>query len=245
MIEILQWSTLAACGLVAIARVPSALSGKNRTVFYIFALLTLATLLSIEAPYLAIDQALGGVNAANLLLRYVIFAAIFFVGVRITRGFGADYAYRLLAGRIGTAVLALTSLAVLGVFLMMDTAGSSVGLVAVAGEDDRNALLVQYYGAAGRAYPTYVSLVLLPSMVRAVRSTLPVLVRIAAFLLGAGSVAIAASLLFPFYPSNWGAAKFLVNYTAVLCFVFGLALIALARLRHGRGGPRLRTFTAK
>lgn len=79
MIEILQWSTLTACGLVAVARVPSAVRGRNRTLFYIFALLTLATLLSIEAPYLAIDQALGGVNATNLLLRYVIFAAIFFV----------------------------------------------------------------------------------------------------------------------------------------------------------------------
>lgn len=245
MIEILQWSTLTVSGLVAVARVPSAMRGRNRTLFYIFALLTLATLLSIEAPYLAIDQALGGVNATNLLLRYVIFAAIFFVGIRITRGFGADDAYRMLTGRIGMAVLALTSLTVLVVFLMMDTAGSSAGLVAMTGEDDGNALLVQYYGAAGRAYPAYVSLVLLPAMVLAVRSTLPALVRIAAFLLGVGSVAIPLTLLFPFYPPSWGPATFLINYTAILCFVVGLALIAVARLRHGRGGPRLRTSTAK
>jgi hypothetical protein len=245
MIEILQWSTLTVCGLVAIARVPSAVRGKNRTLFYIFALMTLATLLSIRAPYLAIDQALGGVNVANLLLRFVIFAAIFFVGIRVTRGFGADDAHRLLTGRIGMAVLGLTSLTVLVVFLMMDTGGSSVGLVAVAGQDDKDRDLVQYYGAAGRAYPAYVSLVLLPAMVRAVRSTLPALVRIAAFLLGTGSVAITLSLLFPFYPPNWGAATFLINYTAILCFVVGLALIAVARLRHGRGGPRLRTSTAK
>ncbi|HET7139916.1 MAG TPA: hypothetical protein VFI36_07120 [Arthrobacter sp.] len=245
MIEILQWSTLTVCGLVAIARVPSALRGTNRTLFYIFALMTFAILLSIQAPYLAIDRALGGVNAANLLLRFVIFAAIFFVGIRVTRGFGATGAYRLLTGRIGMAVLALTSLMVVVVFLMMDTAGSSAGLGSVSVKDAPNALLVEYYGAAGRAYPAYVALVLLPVMVRAVGSTLPALVRIAAALLGVGSVAVWLTLLFPFYPPGWGAAMFVINYTAVLCFVIGLALIWVAKLRSGRNGPQPRTSTAK
>ena len=49
MIEILQWSTLATCGLIAAARVPSAIRGENRSLFYIFALMTAAILLSIEA----------------------------------------------------------------------------------------------------------------------------------------------------------------------------------------------------
>ncbi|MET3720852.1 MULTISPECIES: hypothetical protein [unclassified Arthrobacter] len=244
MIEILQWSTLTVCGLVAIARVPSALRGKNRTVFYIFALMTLATLLSIRAPYFAIDQALGGVNVANLLLRFVIFAAIFFVGIRVTRGFGADSAYRLLTGRIGMAVLALTSLVVVIVFLMMDTTGSSAGMAALSSQSTRNVLLLEYYGAAGRAFPAYVAVVLLPAMVGAVRSSFPALVRIAASLLGVGSIAVALTLLFPFFPSDWGAAMFVINYSAILCFVFGLALIGIAGLVHGRGGRRQKTSTA-
>ena len=70
MIAVLQWSTLAICALIAIARIPSALRGENRSLFYIFTLMTLAILLSIEAPYVAIDQALGGINLANLLLRF-------------------------------------------------------------------------------------------------------------------------------------------------------------------------------
>lgn len=245
MIEILQWSTLAVCGLVAIARVPSALRGKNRTLFYIFALMTLATLLSIRTPYLAIDQALGGVNVANLLLRFVIFAAIFFVGIRVTRGFGADDAYRLLTGRIGMAVLGVISLAVLVLFLMMDTAGSSAGMGSVSAKDARHGLLVEYYGAAGRAYPAYVSLVLLPAMVRACRSTFPFLVRVAAFLLALGAVAIGASLLFPALPPALGSVEFVINYTAVLCFVIGLALIWVAKLRSGQSEPRQKTSTAK
>jgi hypothetical protein len=245
MIEVLQWSTLAVCGLVAAARVPSALRGRNRTLFYIFALMTLAILLSIEAPYGAIDRALGGINIANLILRLVIFAAIFFVGIRITRGFGADTAYRLITGRIGRAALALTSLAVAAIFLMMDTAGSSAGLVEVYAKNSRNGLLVEYYGAAGRAYPAYVALVLLPAMARAVGSRLPALVRVAAFLLAIGSVAVGLTLFFPFYPSSWAGATFLVNYTAILCFVLGLALIAVASLIYGRNAPRRRTSTEK
>jgi hypothetical protein len=245
MIEILQWSTLAVCGLVAVTRVPSALRGNNRTLFYIFALMTLATLLSMEAPYVAIDQALGGVNVANLILRLVIFAAIYFVGIRITRGFGADNAYRLITGRMGMTVLALTSLVVVVVFVMMDTAGSSAGMVAVSAKDGRNGLLVEYYGAAGRAYPAYVSLVLLPAMVRAVSSTLPAMVRVSAFLLAVGAVAIGVSLVFPLIPPEFGFVEFVINYTAVLGFVMGLALIGVASLVHQRHHPRQKTSTEK
>lgn len=244
MIEVLQWATLATCGLVAAARVPSALRGENRSLFYIFLLMTLATLLSIHDPYVAIDQALGGMNYSNLLLRFIIFAAIYFVGIRVTRGFGAQGAYRLITGRVGMLVLLAVSLVLVVVFLMMDTAGSSAGMVAQAHKDPRNAALVEYYGAAGRAYPAYVSLVLLPAMVRAVRSRLPALVRIAAFLLGTGGIAITLTLFFPMVPPELGPLKYLVNYTAVLCYVVGLALIWVARIRNTRGATA-RTSTQK
>ena len=242
MIEILQWSTLAVCGLIAVARVPSAVRGENRTLFWIFALMTLAILLSIEAPYVAIDQALGGFNLANLILRFVIFAAILCVGIRVTRGFGATDGYRLLTGRTGMAVLALVSLAVVGVFLLMDSRGSSSGLAQISTRGGRDAVLVEYYGAAGRAYPAYVSLVLLPAMVRALRSSLPLPIRTAAFLLAVGAVAIALTLFFPVMPSGWGPAEFVVNYTAVLCFVVGLALIWAAKVRYGRSAAEARDF---
>jgi hypothetical protein len=245
MIAILQWTTLAICGLIAVARIPSALRGENRSLFYIFALMTIAILLSIEAPYVAIDQALGGINIANLLLRFVIFAAIYFVGIRVTKGFGAEGAYRLITGKAGMLVLLVISLAMVAVFFMMDTAGSSAGLVETARKNARNGILVEYYGAAGRAYPSYVSLVLLPAMVRAVRSRLPVLVRFAAGLLAVGGIAIALTLLFPVVPREFAAIEFVVNYTAVLCFVIGLALIWAARVKSGRSAGRGRTSTEK
>ena len=245
MIEILQWSTLAVCGLVAAARVPSAVRGENRSLFYIFGLMTLAILLSIEGPYVAIDQALGGINLANLLLRFIIFAAIYFVGTRIARGFGAAGAYRLITGKAGMAVLLVISLAMTVLFFMMDTAGSSAGLTGVVGTDPWNSALLEYYGTAGRAFPAYVTLVLLPAMVRAVLSRLPVLVRLAAGLLGLGAVATGLTLAFPLIPPARGSLEFIINYTAVLCFVIGLALIWAARVRNKGTSSTKRTYTEK
>lgn len=243
MIETLQWTTLAICAFVAVARIPSTVRGENRSLFGIFAMMTLAILLSIQGPYLVIDQALGGVNLANLLLRFVIFAAIFFMGIRISRGFGAEGAHRLITGRVGVVVLLIISAAMVALFFSMDTAGSSAGLSAVSGKDARHFALVEYYGAAGRAYPAYVALALVPALARAARDRLPALVRIGAGLLALGGVAVALTLLFPVIPPSLGQIEFIINYTAVLCFVVGLALIWAARVVNGRSAARQKTST--
>lgn len=239
MIEILQWSTLVICAALALARIPSALRGENRLLLGILLLMTLAILLSIQAPYVAIDQALGGRNLANLILRFIIFGAILLVGVRAARGFDASDALRLITGRVGVLALTLAGAAVIVTFLLMDTEGSSAGLQSVAAKDPHHAALVEYYGAAGRLYPCYVSFVLVPAMVRALRSTLPGLVRAAASLFCVGAVAIALSLLSPVIPPGMGYLRFIVNYTAVLCYVLGLSLIWVAKLR-ARPSPRAR-----
>jgi hypothetical protein len=229
MIAVLQWGTLAVCGVVALARIPSALRGENRSLFFIYAFMTVAILLSIDAPYLAVDQVLGGTNLANLMLRFIIFGAIFALGLRVARGFGAVDALRLITGPVGIAVLGAASVVVVSVFLMMDTAGSSAGLVAVSAKDAHHGALVEYYGAAGRLYPAYVTLALLPAMARTVASRLPRLVRISAALLVVGSVAITLSLLSPVIPPALGFLRFVFSYTAILCLVLGLALIWLGK----------------
>jgi hypothetical protein len=234
MIGILQWTTLAVCVIVAIARIPSALRGQNRSVFFVYALMTLVILLSIEAPYMAVDQALGGTNLANLLLRFLIFAAIFLLGLGIARGFGAEGAPRRITGPIGMVTLGTASLVVVVVFLMMDTAGSSTGLVGLATKNAHHADLVEYYGAAGRLYPAYVMLALLPAMLRTAASRLPGLLRLSAGLMVVGTVAITLSLLSPVIPPSLGILRFIFNYTAVLCLILGLALIWLGKARASR-----------
>ncbi|MET3946954.1 hypothetical protein ABIB49_001653 [Arthrobacter sp. UYCu512] len=230
MIAMLQWTTLAVCALVAIARIPSAIRGENRSMFFVYAFMTAAILLSIDAPYLAVDMVLGGINVANLLLRFIIFGTVFALGLRISRGFGADDALRLLTGLPGIAFAAAASVAVVVVFLMMDTVGSSAGLIAVYDKDAYNAALVEIYGAAGRLYPAYITLALFPAMVRAVRSSMPGLVRLGAALLALGSVAITLSLLSPVIPESLAYLRFIFSYTAILSLVLGLALIWLSKI---------------
>jgi hypothetical protein len=243
MIETLQWTTLAVCALVSAARIPGTLRGENRSLFGIFASMTLAILLSIKGPYLVIDQALGGINLANLLLRFVIFGVIFFMGIRISRGFSADSAHRLITGKTGMLVLLVVSVVMVALFFSMDTAGSSAGLQAISAKDDRHFALVEYYGAAGRAYPAYVALALVPALVRAAQDRLPVLVRVGAALLALGGVAVALTLLFPVIPPELGQIEFIINYTAILCFVIGLALIWAARVVNRRGTAPQKTST--
>ncbi|UUL76297.1 hypothetical protein NG819_20870 [Pseudarthrobacter sp. Fe7] len=243
MIETLQWTTLAICAAIAVARIPSTFRGENRSLFGIFAMMTLAILLSIQEPYLVIDGALGGLNLANLLLRFVIFGAIFFLGIRISRGFDAKEAYWFITGRVGISVLAVISAVMVVLFFLMDTDGSSAGLTGVVGTDPWNSALLEYYGAAGRAYPAYVALTLLPAMLRALASRLPGLIRAAAALLALGAMATALTLSFPLIPPNLGQIEFIINYTAVLCFVLGLALIWAARVVNGRKPRARRTST--
>lgn len=230
MIATLQWTTLAVCALVTLARIPSAVRGENRSLFFVYASMTAAILLSIDAPYLAVDSILGGVNVANLLLRFITFGTVFALGLRLARGFGADDALRLITGRSGIAFAAAASVSVVLVFLMMDTTGSSAGLVAVYDKNPRNAALVEYYGAAGRLYPAFITLALFPAMVRAVRSTLPRLVRLGAGLVAVGTVATTLGLLSPVIPASLACLRFVFSYTAILCLVVGLAVIWLSKL---------------
>lgn len=234
IVTMLQWSTFAVCVIAALARIPSARRGENRPVFYVLLLLIAAILLSIDGPYEAIDGVLGGFNVANVVLRFVVFAAVFFLGLQIAKGFSAEDGRRFLTGPVGISVAALSSTVVIGLFLMMDTTGSSAGLVDVAAKSGRNRVLVEYYGAAGRLYPAFVLLALLPAMVRTIRGRQPLIIRGSALSLAVGSVAIALSLAFPLIPPGFGCWRFVINYTGVLCLVLGLVLIWVGRLSARR-----------
>ena len=50
MIATLQWGTLIICSVVLLLRVPDAIQGRNRTVFWILFLATLCSLLSVHRP---------------------------------------------------------------------------------------------------------------------------------------------------------------------------------------------------
>lgn len=230
MNEILQWITLLVCAGAALARIPSALRGRNPSLFFIFLLATAASVLSIESFYLAIDRALGGVNIANVILRLIAFGTILLVAVRVTKAFGAAGAYRLITGRIGLAMLGAFSVGLVAIFLMMDTTASSVGLRGTADASPRNAVLVPLYWAAARGYLAYVALALLPALFRCLGSPLPRLVRSGAALMAAGAMATVTGFLLEFAAAAVDRQRLLVNNAAVVFFALGLASVWLARV---------------
>lgn len=230
MMFFLEWATLVVCCTALLLRVPDAMKGRNRTVFGILLLATLCSLLAVSGPYQAIDRALGGWNVTNLILRYLVFALVLLVGLRIARGLGAAWAYRLISGSPGRWALGLSSLAVGTFFFLMDTQGSSAGLEDLSGSSERNAALAPLYAAAGRSYPAFVSVILLIPLLDAIRSQLPPLVRAGALATFLGAVAAALSLPASLAPPDWALGQHLINYSAALGYVLGLALFWFAGL---------------
>lgn len=225
---VLQWGTLIVCGIAMLVRVPDALRGRNRAVFGILFLATVCSLLSIPEPYSVIDGALGSWNLTNLILRFIVFGMVFLVGLRLAKGLGAARARRLLTGGVGRWGLGAACLAVTVTFLLMDTGGSSAGLEAHSHEGGLNAALAPVYAAAGRSYPAFVSLILLPPLVAAIGTRLPGLVRAGAAMTLVGAAAAIASVPASFAPDPWDPARMLVNYVAVLGYVLGLLIFWLS-----------------
>ena len=167
---------------------------------------------------------MGGWNLTNLILRFLVFATMLLVGRRVAKGLTSVRGARLIAGTTGRWALGLSCLAIAGIFLMMDTRGSSAGLLDIADRGGRNAILAPYYAAAGRSYPAFVSLVLLPPLLATARSRLPRLVRAGALLMAIGALCAALSLPASLAPDDWDLAQHVLNYAAVLGYVLGLVL---------------------
>ncbi len=230
MIAILQWTTLAVCGIVALARIPSALRGQNPSIFGVFALTTFAVLLSIEGPYLAVDAWLGSNNYANLILRFLIYGALLMAGYRIARAFDAARGVRLIIGPVGLGALFMIAGATVTLFLLADTAGSVTGLTTLPSRSPRNAELIELYAAAGRLYPSYVAVCILPGTFRAIGRNLPRALRVGALLLTVAFTGTVLASLFPLIPRPLGFVEFFVNYISILCLAVGLALVWISSL---------------
>ena len=238
MIAILQWTTLTVCALVAIARIPSALRGENRSVFGVFLLSTVAILLSIDASYMTIDAWLGSANYTNLILRFVVYGTVLLAGYRIAKAFDAPKSIRLIVGPVGKAVLTVVGIATVALFLLADTAGSATGLTGLPSRSPENATLIEWYAAAGRLYPAFVAACVLPATYLAISRRLPFAIRIGALLLTVAFAAMAFGTFFPLIPREVGYLKFIINYTSVLCLVLGLALVWISSLMAKKQAAR-------
>lgn len=238
MIATLQWTTLAVCALVTLARIPSAVRGENRSIFGVFVLTTVAILLSIDSSYQVIDSWLGSENYTNLLLRFLVYGALLLAGYRIAKAFGARKSVGLIAGPWGIGVLAVIGTATVVLFLLADTEGTVTGLRTLPARSPLNEELIEGYAAAGRLYPSYVAACIMPATCLAIGQRLPSAIRVGALLLTVAFAGMVFGSFYPLFPSEFGPMESIINYTSVLCLALGLALVWISSLRARHASVR-------
>ncbi|MDN3481370.1 hypothetical protein QMA10_05465 [Arthrobacter sp. APC 3897] len=220
---ILQWIAFIVSVFFALLRLPGAVRGQNRGMFFALILLAASMGLSIPAIYLPVDSILGGVNVANLFIRYCLFAVLLILGVKTAAAFGAPRTHRMIAGPAGLAVLGTASAAVAVLFILSDLPESSTALAAYWDQDT-----VTAYGDISRLYQVYVVSCLIPPLFLCTAdSARRPDIRLSAGLLALGlSVVFVHSLLIL---SVWNLQlvfwdRILPNF-AVIVISMGLALI--------------------
>lgn len=227
MTMILQWSALAACLVCTIWRLPAMVKGRNRSLFWIFAMTTLAVALSIGSIYMPVDALLGGINIANVFLRVSLFAAFFLLAAKIAAAYNSPLARKLISGPVGIAVLAACSLGIWTSFFFSTKGPSSAGLSELP---DEPALAV--YGWFGFAYMAYAAACVVIPTARAAFSRRPVLDRVAALLMCTGFSLVLATVPIQLVPTPNDALVAVVSFSAILLVAAGLALVWISFLRR-------------
>ncbi|WP_104181095.1 hypothetical protein [Arthrobacter sp. B0490] len=230
----IQWIALVLCATGTAVRIPGARKGHGRTVFVALVLLTVAVGLSIPPIYEAADGLLGSVNIANLLLRLALYTVFLLIGVRMAAAFDSPLARRLVVGRFGVAILALTVAATLYFFVASELQGSSTALRAFDDQDT-----VQQYAAVGRLYPGYVAACLvLPAVASALDRGARTIHRVACALLAGGFSLVVVFVLLRLTTLQLGAWDILLPFSAILLTVLGLCLIWLSHTLGRRRSTR-------
>lgn len=228
----LQWTAFGVSAFFALLRLPGAIRGANRAMFFALILLSLSLALSIPFFYLPVDALLGGVNVAHLLLRYSLFAVLFILGMKTSVAFGAPLAGQLIGGPAGLVVLSAVAVSVAVCYALSDLPESSAALAAYWDQDT-----VQAYADSARLYQIYVGACLVPSLFGCTadsrrRSD----IRLSAGLLALGLSAIVVHSLLGLavVDADLGVWDLVLPYSAVIVVSLGLALMWNSRRREKR-----------
>ncbi|MET4060624.1 hypothetical protein ABIB35_002175 [Arthrobacter sp. UYP6] len=219
----LQWIAFGVTVFFGLLRLPGAIRGENRGLFCALIILAVVMALSIPPFYLAVDSVLGGVNIANLLIRYCSFATVVILGAKVAAAFNAPRVQRLIAGQSGLTVLGLAAAAVAVLFFVSDLPESSPALAAYWDQGTVNA-----YGDTSRLYQAYVAACLVPALAlcsadRRRRKD----IRISAGLMSLGGVltVVHSLLILSLWDMQLVVLDRVLPYTAVIVISIGLALI--------------------
>ena len=227
MTSIVQWAALIACLACTVWRFPAMLKGRNRGLFWIFAIISLCVGLSVPAVYEPVDGLLGGINVANVLLRLGLFAVFFLLATRVAAAYNSPLAGKLVHGPVGLAVLAICSLGIWISFFLSEKGATSTGLSGLA---DEPALAA--YMWFGKAYMAYAAACIVVPTARAAFSLRPVLDRAAALLICIGFVLVLATVPIQLFPDTSHPLQKLVSFSAILFVAAGLSLVWLSFIRR-------------
>jgi hypothetical protein len=227
MTAILQWAALVFCAACTLWRLPALVKGRNRRLFWVFALVSVSVALSIPSIYLPVDGLLGGINLANVVLRLCLFAAIFLVSAKIAAAYKSPLAAKLIQGPWGISVLVACSAGILTTYLLSDVRGSSTGLWEFASQPT-----VIVYAWFGRAYLAYAAACLVPPTARAALTARRTLNRVAALCMCGGFTLGCLPALLQLLPLDVSGVMGTISFGAILLVAIGLALVWVSFMRH-------------
>lgn len=223
-------SALVVSGLFTLRRLPLAVKGRNPLLFWALLMLTVAIALANSSIYLAVDHALGGLNIANLIIRFAMYGFVLIFGLKAAVAFRSPLAGKCIGGSIGLAVLGVFAVLMVVLFVLADMPFSSPGL-----RDYGEQLPIIVYTSLGRAYPAYVSACLIgQALATAVHPRRQPLIRIASALIAAGLSGAVLYALQDHTPWDVSPWDHLVPYSALISCTLGLALLGGRRVAKNR-----------
>lgn len=242
----LQWAAFGITALFGLLRLPGAIRGENRGICAALLLLSLAMALSIPFFYLSLDSFLGGVNVANLVLRYSLFAVLLILGLKTAAAFDSSYARLLIAGPVGRCVLAASVVLVTVFFCLSDLPESSTALKAYWHQET-----VHAYGDSAGFYPVYIGSCLAPALFACAadsRRSNDIRTSAGLMALGLSALVIHSVLSLGVLRLDLGIWDRLLPYGAVIVVALGLALLwnsqRIAK-RHPQPGLLARAYGSR
>ena len=242
----LQWAAFGISAFFGLLRLPGAIRGENRGICAALILLSCAMALSIPFFYLSVDSLLGGVNVANLLLRYILFTVLLILGLKAASAFESPRARWLIGGPVGVCVLAATVVLVAVLFLLSDLPESSTALKAYWNQET-----VHAYGDSAGLYQVYVGSCLVPALFSCAvdtRRTNDIRTSAGLMALGLSAVVLHSLLSLRVLALHLGMWDRLLPYSAVILVTLGLALLwnsqRIAK-RHPKPGLLARAYGSR
>lgn len=222
---------VAVLAALALTRLPGAIRGRNPIVVASAFTVALAFALITPPVYEAVDRLLPFENATDLLAKLLLFTGLLLAGTQVARAYDAPRTLRLVSGLPGALVFVAVFVVEVLLFVAAEPTGRAADLAV-----DLDQGVVRLYSTVATAYPAYIFALLLPHVVRGIRSS-RTSARVTSALLTAGGalalVRFAIGLVTLGVPGAYPVGQVVSGLAAVLVAV-GLATAFFARVLRGR-----------